>query len=42
MVRADTAKAKALYQAVADDTVADYLAASQPTQSPSPSVSAAP
>jgi LCP family protein required for cell wall assembly len=36
VVRADTAKAKALYQAVADDKVAQYLAPAQPTQSTSP------
>jgi LCP family protein required for cell wall assembly len=40
VVQADTAKAKALYQAVADDTVANYLAATKPTPSPSPSASA--
>jgi LCP family protein required for cell wall assembly len=40
VVRADTAKAKALYQAVADDTVAQYLAAAQPTRSPSASAPA--
>ena len=39
VVRADTAKAKALYTAVADDTMTQYLAA-QPTQSASPSVTA--
>ena len=35
VVRADTAKAKALYQAVADDTVTQYLASAPPTHSPS-------
>lgn len=40
VVRADTTKAKALYQAVADDTVANYLAAGKATASPSPSASA--
>ena len=33
VVRADTTKAKALYQAVANDTMTQYLAAAQPTQS---------
>jgi LCP family protein required for cell wall assembly len=40
VVRADTAKAKALYKAVADDTMTQYLAAAQPTQSASPSATA--
>jgi len=40
VVLADTAKAKALYQAVADDTVTQYLAPAQPTQSSSPSAAA--
>ena len=40
VVRPDTAKAKALYEAVANDAVTQYLAAAKPTQSPSPSASA--
>jgi LCP family protein required for cell wall assembly len=36
IVRADSVKAKALFQAVASDTMANYLATTQPTTSPSP------
>jgi LCP family protein required for cell wall assembly len=43
VVRSDSAKAKALYQAVADDAVAQWLASSaaNPSASPSPSVAPA-
>jgi anionic cell wall polymer biosynthesis LytR-Cps2A-Psr (LCP) family protein len=40
IVWADTAKAMALYQAVADDSLTQYLAAAQPPQPLSPSAPA--